>query len=225
MFRVTTKGGTPNTVLTTHCAPSQILPKTNMEITVVNSFKLTKQGLIPVGNPTFDEWVNVGKFLKDINQSIHWIIGDWLNYGEAHWGEMYTQAIEDTGFDYKTLSNDKYTASRIDLSRRRENVPHSTHHAVASLNTDKQDEILDKAESEKLTRREVRELIAPKIEESNHLTVLFKLLKSDIQNPEILAFIEKNDLSDDEFHILRIEPNKATIDGIEIALAILNKVV
>ena len=37
---------------------------------VVSSFQLQKNGLTPVGKPTFDEWVSCGQFIKDAEQSV-----------------------------------------------------------------------------------------------------------------------------------------------------------
>jgi len=50
-----------------------------------------------------------------------WWVGDWLNYGEARYGEMYSQAIEITGYASQTLADAKWVASRIEPSRRHEN--------------------------------------------------------------------------------------------------------
>jgi len=41
-------------------------------------------------------WEAYGKGLRRAEAAIHWIIGDWLNYGERAYGEMYAQALEAT---------------------------------------------------------------------------------------------------------------------------------
>src|SRR5436305_1984979 len=91
------------------------------ELTISN-FILRPNGLEAVGNPTFEDWLKCGDFIKQSARSIHFLLGDWLNYGELKWGEKYKEAIELTGFDYQTLRHDKWIASRVDPSRRRENL-------------------------------------------------------------------------------------------------------
>ena len=48
--------------------------------------------------------------------------GDWLNYGERRYGEMYAQAVGDTGYENKTLQNAKYVAGVYELSLRSDNL-------------------------------------------------------------------------------------------------------
>jgi len=123
---------------------------------VFSSFKLESNALIPVGMPSFDQWVKCGEFIRRAEGSVHFWIGDWLNYGEDRWGEMYSQVIEDTGFNYGTLANDKYVASRIDFSRRRENLTFSHHQEVASYEPKDQNDLLEKAEKMGLSVRKLR---------------------------------------------------------------------
>jgi hypothetical protein len=75
----------------------------------------------------------------------NWWIGDWLQYGEARWGEKYTEAARITGYDVKTLRNIAYVAKRFDLSRRRDNLTWTHHAEIAALPTEQQNEWLDRA--------------------------------------------------------------------------------
>lgn len=127
-------------------------------------FQLQRNGLVVSGEPTFEEWQTAGEFLRQCEGAVHWWIGDWLNYGERRYGEMYAQAIEATGYNYGTLANDKWVASQIEFSRRRENLPFSHHAEVAPLSPKEQDEFLAIAETEQLSSRDLRKRIAsPKI--------------------------------------------------------------
>jgi len=63
---------------------------------------------------------------------MQWWLGDWLNYGERQYGEMYSQAIEEVNLDYGTLRNFKYVSSRIELSRRRDKLSWFHHREVAA---------------------------------------------------------------------------------------------
>jgi adenine-specific DNA-methyltransferase len=124
-----------------------------------SGFKLQKTGLMPIGNPTFEQWQECGQFIQKASGAVQLWLGDWLNYGEHKWGEKYAQAIEDTGLEYGSLRNAAYVAKQIDLSRRRDNLPFSHHQEVASLEPDKQTEVLDWAEEENATVREVRQKV------------------------------------------------------------------
>lgn len=86
-------------------------------------FKLHSTGLEVVGEPTFDQWQDVGKFLKKTNQCVQFWLGDWLNYGEKKWGEKYSQALEELDYTQGGLQNIAYIASNVDISRRREELP------------------------------------------------------------------------------------------------------
>jgi len=46
---------------------------------------------------------------------------------------MYSQALEATEYEYGTLANNKFLASKFEFSRRRENLSHAHHAEVASL--------------------------------------------------------------------------------------------
>src|SRR5262249_41792955 len=74
-------------------------------------------------------------------------------------------AVEQTGYDYQTLANDKTVARSIQLSRRRENLSWSHHEAVASLPEPEQDRLLDEAEREELTMRQLRQRVQQRRQE------------------------------------------------------------
>src|SRR5919202_6444728 len=100
---------------------------------VYASFILHATGLTPIGKPTYEQWREVGRFIKKTENSVHFWIGDWLNYGERRYGEMYLQAIVDTGFEYAILKKDKYIASKIELGLRSPNLTPSHARQIAPL--------------------------------------------------------------------------------------------
>lgn len=73
------------------------------------------------------------------------------NCREKKWGEKYAQAIEETGLEYQTLADAVYVSKKVDFSLRNENLPFGHHREVASLEPDKQTEVLDWAEEEHAT--------------------------------------------------------------------------
>lgn len=111
---------------------------------VYSSFTLHKNGLSAIGTPTFEQWEEVGKFIKKAEKSVHFWIGDWLNYGEQKYGEMYSQAIDATDYNYQTVANDKWIANRIKLSDRAETLGIKHYQNIASLDEDTRKEWIDK---------------------------------------------------------------------------------
>lgn len=107
----------------------------------------------------FDAWQDAGRMLGRIGRACQWWIGDWLNYGERAYGEKYSQALEVTGLEYGTVANCAYVASRVEISRRRENLSWSHHYEIAAQDPDDQDEWLDRAAADGLTHKELRRAV------------------------------------------------------------------
>lgn len=105
---------------------------------------------------SFEEWSGIGASLQAVNRSVMWWIGDWLRYGERRWGEMYAQAVEETGRSYSNLSQAKHVAERFDSFRRRKELAWAHHAEVASLAPEDADAVLDLAERDGLSTRDLR---------------------------------------------------------------------
>lgn len=103
------------------------------------------------------EWSQSGRRLGIIGRGTGWWIGDWVNYGNARFGERYVRAARITGYDVQTLMNMVYVASRFAPSRRRQNLSFSHHAELAALPIDEQDYWLERAEAERLSVRCLRE--------------------------------------------------------------------
>lgn len=126
------------------------------------TFVLTPRGLQINGTPTFAEWAAYGQTLWDMRSAIQWAIADWIAYGEHAYGDKYTQAMEETKISYRTLANYVWVATKFPVSRRRENLSFAHHQELAAvIDPAIQDEILDRAATEKLGRDTVRELAKP----------------------------------------------------------------
>jgi hypothetical protein len=91
-----------------------------------------------------------------ISRGSPWWIGDWLLYGSARWGEMYTAAARITGYDPKSLRNMRYVASRFDLSLRKDKLTWSHHALLASLERDEQRGWLERAIRDRLSVEDLR---------------------------------------------------------------------
>ncbi|HEV8525664.1 MAG TPA: MT-A70 family methyltransferase [Terriglobales bacterium] len=109
---------------------------------------LVYNGISPKGlslplDLTENEWASVGHYLRRLESGLQFALGDWLNYGSRRFGEKYTQALEDTSYDYQTLRNYAWVAEHVDLSRRRDNLSWGHHAEVAALPPVQQDELLN----------------------------------------------------------------------------------
>ena len=81
-----------------------------------------KTGLVIHEDISFENPEAIGKKLKETAKSIHFWLGDWLLEGSRIFGEMYSQAIDETGFDQKILCNDLSVCSRVEKSIRKDNL-------------------------------------------------------------------------------------------------------
>ena len=114
------------------------------------SAAMTAVSWMPTETLDVDRWVEFGRRLGVLGRGVAWWLGDWLNYGNAHYGEKYARAAHITGYDSQTLMNMAYVASRFDASRRRQALSWSHHAEVAALDDADQDYWLDLAERERL---------------------------------------------------------------------------
>jgi hypothetical protein len=127
---------------------------------VYSSFVLTSIGLMPLGTPSYAQWEAVGFFIKQTQNACALWLGDWINYGQARFGEKYYLAIVKTGLDYGTLRNAAYTARRIHLSDLSDKLGYKHHELVAPLPRFDQQELLREAERRNLSRREFQTRIS-----------------------------------------------------------------
>jgi hypothetical protein len=101
-------------------------------------------------------WVRVGHRLGAMTRCSQWLLGDWIRYGTARWGEKYTEAARITGYDVQSLRNIAYVAGRVEASRRRDNLTWSHHAEVCSLEPEEQDRWLDLAAAERMSVADLR---------------------------------------------------------------------
>lgn len=115
----------------------------------------TETGWTPPDGVTYERWAEIGNTLVRMAESAMWWLGDWWRWGEHTYGERAAQAAP-TGRMVKTLQNAAWVADRVPAPRRRESLSFDHHSSVAGLPPAEQDELLDQAEANHLTTREVR---------------------------------------------------------------------
>ena len=94
---------------------------------------LTEVGLTVVGEITFDEWLDLMQTLVRLETAFQFAIGDALVFGEARFGEKYSQAMEVTGLSYQSLANMVWVAKHVPLANRIANLSWTHHRVVASV--------------------------------------------------------------------------------------------
>lgn len=109
---------------------------------------------------SFEEWAAFGQKLNRLQESLQWIIGDWLNWGHSHYERnRYALAIESLPYQYQTLRNFAWVAGRFELSRRRDNLCFSHHAEVAALDEKAQERYLTAAEKGDWSHVDLRQAI------------------------------------------------------------------
>lgn len=119
--------------------------------------EITEQGARFTRPLSYEAWASLGLSWANIQRALRWCVGDWLNYGEARYGEMYAQAAELTGYAPEYLQNIKWVTSRIPLERRRPSITSfSTYQSIASLPEAEQEWWLDLVEANEWNRDSLR---------------------------------------------------------------------
>lgn len=117
-----------------------------------------RHGAVDLGLPdglTFEEWLEKGRTYQAIAQGALWWLGDYIRYG-ARYGERAAQAVTSLGFAPHTAQNAAWVAEKIPPGSRRRELSFSHHAECAALPPDERDAWLDRAESEGMTRADLR---------------------------------------------------------------------
>jgi len=124
---------------------------------VGSKFKTTAVGIVTTGKPSWAEWECALSVTASILKSSPFWLGDMLNYGEHHFGEKYTQAINDLGMDPGYLRNVAYVCGRVELSLRSDKLTFSHHQLVAPCDPEDQKKWITLAANNKWTVAQLRE--------------------------------------------------------------------
>lgn len=106
---------------------------------------------------TFEQWVDMGRNLCEGQKVVNWWIGDWWAAGQHRYGARAKAAAEGIfGKDFGTLMSTASVCRAFETSRRREVLSFSHHREVAALPPEEADTLLERAEKERLSTRELR---------------------------------------------------------------------
>jgi hypothetical protein len=109
---------------------------------------------------SLDGWLDVARGLAGIARGHQWWIGDALVYGEEHFGDEAFQHADEFGLEAHTLTNYRWVASAVELSRRRDELSFSHHAEVARLKPRDQSKALAWAAKQGAGVRELRDYVA-----------------------------------------------------------------
>lgn len=116
-------------------------------VPIMEGFSVDVNGLVPDGEPDFEQCETMGLVLRTAERAIQFALGDYINYLEERFGERASQIIDySDGWSEKTCKMYSWVASRIDRDRRRMDRLGIKHHLmVAALTPDRQKYWLDRA--------------------------------------------------------------------------------
>jgi hypothetical protein len=120
---------------------------------------LTSVGLTFATDLQFDEWMSLMETLTRMETAFQFAIGDALIWGEARYGERYSQAMEATGLTYQALANMVWVARKVPIQNRKEGLSWTHHRVVASVEPDDQPGLLNMALEQGLSATGLQEHI------------------------------------------------------------------
>lgn len=121
----------------------------------------------------YDKWTNIGCTLQTVNRSMRWWLGDWLNHGEATYGETYAQAILVTDSALETLKKYKAIAERVRKEDRLPGLSWTHHFCVAYLPQQEHHELLQLAFFVGLPSRDFQQVCKLPDDERKQLVDIF----------------------------------------------------
>lgn len=113
----------------------------------------------PPERMTFQQWAEIGRKFQQIDTSINWWLGDWLNEGDKRYGETYAQAIEVTGHKIDQLQECKRVSASVKSANRLAFLSWTHHKHVAPLPEDEQLSLLATALENDWSSRELDEVV------------------------------------------------------------------
>jgi hypothetical protein len=127
--------------------PEQVQPE-GLEPVQHGKFTLSASGLQWQGVPTIEEWAEVGHVLAVMDRGLAFLIGDWIRFGEAAYGEMAAQVIDARTWRPETVRNYVWLAEKVPVQNRMldRGLTVSHHQAVAALTSAKQHTWLRRAQ-------------------------------------------------------------------------------
>src|SRR3990167_1021644 len=100
---------------------------------MAEKYKILETGIEFERGLPFEEWEKLGETLFSVHEGMGFRLGDWLRFGIAEYGEMYSQALEVTGLTKDALMHMKSVAAHVAPENRVAKLSFSHHRTVAYL--------------------------------------------------------------------------------------------
>jgi DNA modification methylase len=114
----------------------------------------------PPQKMSYEQWEEIGRKLQQINGSLNWWLGDWVNEGQWRYGEKFAQAIQVSGHKEEHLRACQWVSRRIKRVTRVTLLSWTHHRYVAHLeDEDAQRELLKFAAERELSSRDLLESV------------------------------------------------------------------
>lgn len=138
---------------------------------------------------SYQQWEAIGRTMQQVNRSLNWWLGDWLNVGEARYGETYAQAVEVTDSSVDTLRKYKGVAARVAIGDRNEHVSWSHHALVAYLDAAEHKPLLELAERYELSTRTFERVV--KLSSGDRAALVEAAIADGLQTRDFHALLER----------------------------------
>lgn len=126
--------------------------------TTTQQIQATETSLELPENLPINDYFEAGNKIHSLHKSTSWLLADLLSYGDSHYGDQFSQVVDDWGYRPETLRNALYVAKRWPKERRRKELTFAHHQAVSSVDESVADEMLNVAIERGLSVKELRVL-------------------------------------------------------------------
>lgn len=125
---------------------------------VLGAFTFHETGVAIKGKPSLNETSAAIAFAERAEKASQWWLADLLAYLHTRddWEDQRDEVIEATGYTPETIRKYLYMGERFAPGRRRPNVDFSVHREVAALEPRVREELLEVAETERMSVRDMR---------------------------------------------------------------------
>lgn len=137
------------------------LPDSNAPVRIGPfEFSSTGMSVNAEETPGIDKWAEAGHVLMVMLEGVQMCVGDWLRYGEAHYGELAAQVIDSKGWTPSTVNAYRWLSEKVPPAVRKPGLTVSHYMAVATLEPSEQAKLLEKAAptdgQDRMTVKELR---------------------------------------------------------------------
>ena len=157
---------------------------------------VNKTGLTLPDDLSLKDWVEVASGINTFGDAAMWIVGDWINYGEDHFSQEFSQFVDKLEYPQNSQQEALRISRRYPKESRHPRLSWGHHQAVAALAASEREALLSEAEINHWTRdqlreemraREHKEKSAPRERKSKPK----KVTKKGVTVVQVMAFIEQ----------------------------------